>query len=154
LLPFAVAVIVASFSLATGPTGLIAVAALLMGVRPVLRTVVACGKVVGSHLALIAPILASGTMVLTSVFGVQSLASVLEAIRVRGAIGPSLSWFEEFVRYYYLMIPTVDGSLTRRLPVLLVLLCLVLVIASLLRRGKVPGAASGPAWRLVGVVVG
>ncbi len=154
LLPFAVAVIVASFSLATGPTGLMAVAALLMGVRPVLRTVVARGKVVGSHLALIAPILASGTMVLISVFGVQSLASVLEAIRVRGAIGPSLSWFEEFVRYYYLMIPTVDGSLTRRLPVLLVILCLVLVIASLLRRGKVPGAASGPAWRLVGVVVG
>src|SRR5699024_12251783 len=47
LLPFAVAVIVASFSLATGPTGLMAVAALLMGVRPVLRTVVARGKVVG-----------------------------------------------------------------------------------------------------------
>src|SRR5699024_4362518 len=137
LLPFAVAVIVASFSLATGPTGLMAVAALLMGgrpvlrtvvgrgeaggsspgvraavpagppgllavaarrlgLRPVLRTVVARGRVVGSHLAWIAPILASGTMVLISVFGVQSLASVLEAIRVRGAIGPSLSWFEEF----------------------------------------------------------
>src|SRR5699024_11303669 len=77
LLPFAVAVSVASFSLATGPTGLMAVAALLMGVRPVLRAVVARGKVVGSHLALIAPILASGTMVLISVFGVQSLASVL-----------------------------------------------------------------------------
>src|SRR5690625_1887862 len=56
MLPFAVAVIIASFSLATGPTGLMAVAALLMGVRPVLRTVVARGKVVGSHLALIAPI--------------------------------------------------------------------------------------------------
>ena len=93
-------------------------------------------------------------MVLISVFGIQSLASVLEAIRVRGEIGPNLNWFEEFVRYYYLMIPTVDGSLSRRLPVLLVLLCLIMVIGTLLRRGKIPGAASGPVWRLVGVVVG
>ncbi|MDX2357810.1 arabinosyltransferase domain-containing protein [Dietzia sp. PP-33] len=154
MLPYAIAVILASFSLATGPTGLMAVAALVMGIRPVLRTVVVRGREIGSRLALIAPILASGTMVLISVFGVQTLASVLEAIRVRGEIGPNLNWFEEFVRYYYLMIPTVDGSLSRRLPVLLVLLCLVVVIASLLRRGKVPGAASGPVWRLVGVVVG
>lgn len=154
LLPFAVAVIVASFSLATGPTGLMAVAALVMGLRPVIRAVVVRGRRVGSHLALIAPILASGTMVLICVFGVQTLAAVMEAIRVRGLIGPNLNWFEEFVRYYYLMIPTVDGSLTRRLPVLLVMLCLGVVLATLLRRGKVPGAASGPAWRLVGVVVG
>ena len=154
MLPFAVAVIIASFSLATGPTGLMAVAALIMGLRAVIRTVVVRGRVVGSYLALVAPILAAGTMVLISVFGVQSLAAVLEAIRVRGAIGPSLNWFEEFVRYYYLMIPTVDGSLSRRLPVLLVLLCLAVVIGTLLRRGKIPGAASGPVWRLVGVVVG
>ncbi|WP_010539913.1 arabinosyltransferase domain-containing protein [Dietzia alimentaria] len=154
MLPFAVAVIIASFSLATGPTGLMAVAALIMGLRAVVRTVVVRGRQVGSYLALVAPILASGTMVFISVFGVQSLASVLEAIRVRGEIGPNLQWFEEFVRYYYLMIPTVDGSLARRLPVLLVLLCLALVIGTLLRRGKVPGAASGPVWRLVGVVVG
>ena len=154
MLPFAVAVIIASFSLATGPTGLMAVAALLMGLRAVVRTVVVRGRQIGSYLALIAPVLASGTMVLICVFGVQSLASVLEAIRVRGEIGPNLHWYEEFVRYYYLMIPTVDGSLARRLPVLLVLLCLAVVIGTLLRRGRVPGAASGPVWRLVGVVVG
>ncbi|WP_314037539.1 arabinosyltransferase domain-containing protein [Dietzia sp. CH92] len=154
MLPFAIAVIIASFSLATGPTGLMAVAALLMGLRAVVRTVVVRGRVIGSHLALVAPVLAAGTMVLICVFGVQTLAAVLEAIRVRGEIGPSLSWFEEFVRYYYLMIPTVDGSLARRLPVLLVLLCLAVVVGTLLRRGKVPGAASGPVWRLVGVVVG
>jgi len=154
ILPFAVAVIIASFSLATGPTGLMAVAALVMGLRPMVRTVVVRGRRIGSHLALLAPVLAAGTMVLISVFGVQSLASVLEAIRVRGEIGPNHSWFEEFVRYYYLMQPTVDGGLPRRLPVLLVLLCLVVVIATVLRRGKVPGAAVGPTWRLVGVVVG
>ncbi|WP_295650682.1 arabinosyltransferase domain-containing protein [uncultured Dietzia sp.] len=154
MLPFAVAVIIASFSLATGPTGLMAVAALIMGLRAVVHTVVVRGRQVGSYLALVAPVLAAGTMVLICVFGVQSLAAVLEAIRVRGEIGPNLAWFEEFVRYYYLMIPTVDGSLSRRLPVLLVLLCLAVVIGTLLRRGKVPGAASGPVWRLVGVVVG
>ncbi|GLB63763.1 arabinosyl transferase [Dietzia sp. NCCP-2495] len=154
MLPFAVAVIIASFSLATGPTGLMAVAALIMGLRAVLGTVVVRGKRIGSYLALVAPVLASGTMVLICVFGVQTLAAVLEAIRVRGEIGPNLAWYEEFVRYYYLMIPTVDGSLSRRLPVLLVMLCLIMVIGTLLRRGKVPGAASGPVWRLVGVVVG
>ncbi|KAA0918100.1 arabinosyltransferase domain-containing protein [Dietzia sp. ANT_WB102] len=154
MLPFAIAVIIASFSLATGPTGLMAVAALIMGLRAVVRTVVVRGRRIGSYLALVAPVAAAGTMVLIVVFGVQSLAAVLEAIRVRGEIGPNLNWFEEFVRYYYLMIPTVDGSLARRLPVLLVLLCLILVIGTLLRRGKVPGAASGPVWRLVGVVVG
>ena len=79
-----------------------------------------------------------------------ALAAVLEAIRVRGEIGPSLSWFEEFVRYYYLMIPTVDGSLSRRLPVLLVLLCLAAAIAaaqssssdSLVMTGGTPSAGS------------
>ena len=154
MLPFAVAVIIASFSLATGPTGLMAVAALIMGLRAVIRTVVTRGRQVGSYLAFVAPVLASGTMVLICVFGVQTLAAVLEAIRVRGEIGPNLAWYEEFVRYYYLMIPTVDGSLSRRLPVLLVLLCLAVVIGTLLRRGKIPGAASGPVLRLVGVVVG
>lgn len=154
MLPFAVACIVASFSLATGPTGLMAVAALAMGLRQVLRTVVTRGAIVGSRFALVAPVLAAGTMVLTCVFGTQTLASVLEAIRVRGEIGPSMHWYEEFVRYYYLMIGTVDGSLARRLPVLLVFLCLAVVIATLLHRGRVPGAAKGPAWRLVGVVVG
>ena len=154
MLPYAIAVLLASFSLATGPTGLMAVAALAMGLRQVLRTVVTRGRRIGSWLALVMPVLASGTVVLICVFGNQTLASVLEAIRVRGLIGPNMHWYEEFVRYYYLMIGTTDGSLSRRLPVLLVFLCLAMVVVMLLHRGRVPGAAKGPSWRLVGAVVG
>ena len=154
LLPAAMACIIGSFSLAAGPTGLMAVAALLAGTRPVLAAVIARKRILGSWLALVAPIMASGTLVLVAVFGDQTLRSVLEAIRVRGAIGPSLSWYEEFVRYYYLMIQTVDGSVSRRLPVLLMLLGLFVVFGAVLSRGRVPGAAQGPTRRLVIVIIG
>lgn len=158
LLPAAIACIIGAFSLAAGPTGLMAVAALLAGARPVLGAVVARSRLLGGGLRgalpLVAPILASGTTVLVAVFGDQTIAAVREAIRVRGEIGPNLAWYQEFVRYYYLMIDTVDGSLGRRLPVLLTLLCLAVVIGVVLRRGGIPGAAKGPTMRLVVVVVG
>ena len=44
LLPAAVAVLVAAFSLAAGPSGLICVAALLAGSRPILQTIIARAK--------------------------------------------------------------------------------------------------------------
>ncbi|WP_333617770.1 arabinosyltransferase domain-containing protein [Dietzia sp.] len=158
LLPAAIACIIAAFSLATGPTGLMAVAALLAGARPILGAVIGRSRASGGGLRsivpLVAPILAAGTTVLVVVFGDQSIAAVREAIRVRGEIGPNLAWYQEFVRYYYLLIQTVDGSLSRRLPMLLTLLCLAVVIGIVLKRGGIPGAAKGPTMRLVIVVVG
>ncbi|NLU84781.1 arabinosyltransferase domain-containing protein [Rhodococcus sp. HNM0569] len=153
LLPAAIAVLVGAFTLAAAPTGLMCVAALLAGARPMIRIVVRRHRLVGT-LPLVAPILAAGTVVLVVVFGDQTLATVLEATRVRTIIGPNLEWYNDFLRYYYLFVPTVDGSLARRFAFLAMLLCLFTTLFVLLRRRRIPGAATGPSWRLLGVVFG
>ncbi len=80
--PAALAIITAAFTLGIQPTGLIAVAALLAGGRPLLRILVRRHRVVGTW-PLVAPLLAAGTVVLTVVFADQTLATVLEATRIR-----------------------------------------------------------------------
>src|SRR5699024_10952853 len=47
-----------------------------------------------------------------------------------------------------------DGGVARRFPVLLMLMCIAVVTAVMLRRGRVPGAAGGPSRRLLGVIAG
>src|SRR3546814_9551319 len=75
LLPAAMAVLIAAFSLAAGPSGLIAIGALIAGARPILQILIARGKRVG-FLSQIMPILAAGTVVLVAVFADQTLATV------------------------------------------------------------------------------
>lgn len=157
LLPAAVAVLVAAFSLAAGPTGLICVAALLAGSRPVLRTIIARatterGAVILRYAALLAPIIAAGTLVLVVVFADQTLSTVLEATRVRQLVGPDMSWFEERTRWDSLLSVNPDGSLARRFGVLAMLLCLAVGIVATLRRGRVPATARGPVTRILAVV--
>jgi len=153
LTPAALAVIAAAFTLGVQPTGLIAVAALAAGGRPILRIFVRRHRVVGSW-PLVAPMLAAGTVVLTAVFADQTLATVWEATRIRAAIGPSQAWYTENLRYYYLILPTVDGSLSRRFGFLITALCLFTAVFIMLRRKRVRGVARGPAWRLMGVIFG
>jgi arabinosyltransferase B len=153
LIPAALAVIAAAFTLGVQPTGLIAVAALVAGGRPILRIFVRRHRVVGTW-PLVAPMLAAGTVILTVVFADQTLATVLEATRIRTAIGPSQAWYTENLRYYYLILPTVDGSLSRRFGFLITALCLFTAVFILLRRKRVSGVARGPAWRLMGVIFG
>lgn len=151
LTPFALAIITAAFTLGIQPTGLIAVAALLAGGRPILRIVARRRAVVGIW-PLVAPLLAAGTIILTVVFADQTLATVLEATRIRTDIGPSQAWYTENLRYYYLILPTVDGSLSRRFGFLITVLSLFISMFIMLRRKRVPGVARGPAWRLMGVI--
>ena len=153
LTPAALAVITAAFTLGVQPTGLIAVAALVAGGRPILRILVRRHRLVGT-LPLVAPMLAAGTVILTVVFADQTLSTVLEATRIRTAIGPSQAWYTENLRYYYLILPTVDGSLSRRFGFLITALCLFTAMFIMLRRKRVPGVARGPAWRLMGVIFG
>lgn len=153
LTPAALAIIAAAFTLGIQPTGLIAVAALVAGGRPILRILVRRHHQVGTW-PLVAPLLAAGFVVLTVVFADQTLRSVLEATRIRGSIGPSQSWYTENLRYYYLILPTVDGSLSRRFGFLITALCLFTAVFIMLRRKRVPGVARGPAWRLMGVIFG
>jgi len=151
LTPFALAIITAAFTLGIQPTGLIAVAALLAGGRPILRILMRRKAVVGTW-PLIAPLLAAGTVILTVIFADQTLANVLEATRIRTAIGPSQPWYTENLRYFYLILPTVDGSLSRRFGFLITALSLFIAMFVMLRRKRIPGVARGPAWRLMGVI--
>ena len=91
---------------------------------------------------------------LTVVFADQTLATVLEATRSRTAIGPSQAWYTENLRYYYLILPTVDGSLSRRFGFLITALSLFTSMFIMLRRKRVPGVARGPVWRLMGIILG
>ncbi len=153
LLPAATAVIIGAFTLAAAPTGLMCVAALIAGVRPLTRIVVRRHREVGA-LPLLAPIAAAGLLVLVVVFADQSFAAVMEATRVRTIIGPNEEWWNDFLRYYYLMVQTVDGSLSRRFAFLVMILCLFTSLLVLLRRRRVPGVAVSPTWRLIGIVFG
>nr|WP_228789847.1 arabinosyltransferase domain-containing protein [Nocardia puris] len=153
LLPAGIAVLIAAFTLAAAPTGLMCVAALLAGIRPLVRIVVRRHREHGT-LPLLAPIAAAGLLVLTVVYSDQTFAGIQEANRVRQATGPNLAWYEDYLRYYYLFVETVDGSLSRRFAFLVMLLCLFTTMLVLLRRRRVPGIASAPTWRLMGIVFG
>jgi arabinosyltransferase B len=151
LTPAALAIVTAAFTLGIQPTGLIAVAALIAGGRPILRILVRRRRVVGLW-PLLLPLAAAGTVILTVVFADQTLATVLEATRIRTAIGPNQEWYTENLRYYYLILPTVDGSLSRRFGFLITGLALFASMFIMLRRKRVAGVARGPAWRLMGVI--
>ncbi|GAA3549435.1 arabinosyltransferase domain-containing protein [Amycolatopsis ultiminotia] len=148
LLPLCLGLTAAAFTLAATPTGLIAVAPFLVAARPLLKLV--RQRSGDGWLPMLAPIVASGLLVLVVVFADQTFATVTEATRIRTAVGPNLSWFQELVRYQLLFANLPDGSAPRRFPVLLVLLCTVTCLVVLLRRGRIPGAALGPSRRLIG----
>lgn len=153
LLPYAVAVITAAFTLALAPGGLMAVAALLAGVRPMVKAVVTRRRRDGL-VPMLAPILAAGTAVLFEIFAAQPLMPLLVGNQVATDVGPTLEWWEEPVRYYYLILPTADGTLTRRFGILVMILCLVVVLLRLLRRVHPNGVARAPIWRLIAVTLG
>ncbi|QNH96828.1 arabinosyltransferase [Corynebacterium anserum] len=166
LLPAAIGTILATLALSAGPTGLMAVAALLVSLSHIVRIAIrrlpalgaekgeSFGKIFTGMLAQIAPFLAAGTAILIGVFGDQTLRSVVEATRVRSTLGPSLPWYEEYIRYTALLEPTTDGSLTRRYAVLILFFSFGVVIASILRNGRVPGATRGSSTRLALVMLG
>lgn len=150
LWPTAVAIVIAMFSVTLAPQGLIALAPLLVGARGITRIISARRRVDGPAAALL-PLIAALSLVSVIVFRDQTLATVAESVRIKYVVGPTIPWYQEFLRYYFLTVEdSVDGSLTRRFAVLVLLLCLFGLIIVLLRRGRVPGAIRGPVWRLVG----
>ena len=95
-------------------------------------------------LAPLAPLAAACRLVFVVVFRDQTLATVAESARIKYTVGPTISWYQDFLRYYFLTVEeSVDGSLTRRFSVLLLLLCLFGMFTVLLRRGGLPGLAAG-----------
>ena len=149
VLPLLLALIAAAFTVAATPTGFIAVAPLLVAVRPLVALLRLHASAAGWW-AVMGPFFGAGLLVLIVIFADQTLADVLEATRIRTAIGPNLSWFQEPTRYEALFSNMPDGALARRFPVLLLLLCLGTSLVVLLRRGGIPGAGLGPSRRLIG----
>ncbi|BBY26533.1 arabinosyltransferase domain-containing protein [Mycolicibacterium sediminis] len=148
--PTALAIVVAVFCVTIAPQGLIAAAPLLVGGRRVAGTV-AARRPVDGLLAQLIPLAAAAGLIFVVVFRDQTLATVAESVRIKYAVGPSIPWYQEFLRYYFLTVEdSVDGSLTRRFAILILLLCLFGLLMVLLRRSNVPGTISGPVWRLAG----
>jgi arabinosyltransferase A len=150
LWPAAVAIIVAVFSVTLAPQGLIALAPLLVGARAV-AAIIRSRRAVDGLWAPLAALAASLALVFVVMFRDQTLATVAESARIKYKVGPTIPWYQDFLRYYFLTVEdSADSSLTRRFSVLVLLLCLFGMLAVLLRRGGVPGMARGPVWRLIG----
>lgn len=150
LAPAAVAIIVAMLTATLAPQGLIAVAALLTGSRAIARVIRRRRDTDG----LLAPLLvlaAALSLITVVVFRSETLATVAESARIKYKVGPTIAWYQDWLRYYFLTVESnPDGSMSRRFAVLVLFLCLFGMLVVLLRRGGVPGLASGPAWRLIG----
>ncbi|WP_414689596.1 arabinosyltransferase domain-containing protein [Nocardia sp.] len=162
LAPAAVAVLVAAFTITAGPSGIICLAALAAGIRPVARTVMrragdagSLGRRLLGYATLLAPLGAAGLLVLAVAFADQPLSAATEMRRVHHAIGPDVPWFQEYLRYQYLFQPEIDGSIGRRVGIFMMLAGLVIGVAVLLRRGgRIPLTAAGPSRRLLGATAG
>src|SRR5260370_11487403 len=77
----------------------------------------------------------------------------LPAGTCKSAVGPSLSWFDEHIRYERLFTTSPDGSVARRFAVLTLLLALAISVAMALRKGRIPGTAAGPSRRIIGMTI-
>ncbi|MGO4444385.1 arabinosyltransferase domain-containing protein [Mycobacterium sp. 2YAF39] len=152
LLPVAIAIIIGALTLFSGPTGIAAVGALLVAVGP-LKTIVAAHTSRFGYLALLAPILAAATVTIILIFRDQTLIGELQANTFKSAVGPSLSWFDEHIRYERLFTTSPDGSVARRFAVLTLLLTLAVSVAMSLRKYRIPGTALGPSRRIIGITV-
>ncbi|MBD0022243.1 arabinosyltransferase [Gordonia pseudamarae] len=163
LFPAALAALTAGLTLGVAPQGVVGVAILLVAARPMLHVLLERGQVrregrpgpdrqILPALSLAAPPAAAGMLVLVVMFREQTLATVYETIKIRWSVGPVIPWYQEFVRYYFVSVATDDGALARRVPLLLLLACLVVTVAVLLRRTSIQGLASGPVWRAIGGV--
>ncbi|WP_084524190.1 arabinosyltransferase domain-containing protein [Nocardia inohanensis] len=173
LLPYAVAILIGAFACTVGPSGIICVAPLLAGIRPLWRAIdhrakamsapvaAGAGLLTGlrarwvAYLALGLPLIAAGAVVLAVMFNDQPISAMFEMRRVHDLVGPNVHWDGEYIRYQYLFMPTIDGSMSRRFGMLMLWLGMAACAFVLLRKGgRIPFAAAGPARRLLGSSVG
>jgi arabinosyltransferase A/arabinosyltransferase B/arabinosyltransferase C len=126
VLPLLVGLLAAGLTLAVTPTGVIAFTPFLASLGPLIR--LARARTELRWAPLIAVTVAAGAAPLLVMFADQTFGAVAEATRVRTWIGPYLPWDQEIDRYSRLLEPTVlEGSLARRVPVLVMLLALAVL---------------------------
>jgi arabinosyltransferase C len=152
LLPVAIACIIGALTLFSGPTGIASIGALLVAIGP-LRTILHRRSKQFGVLPLVAPILAAATVTTILIFRDQTFAGESQASLLKRAVGPSLKWFDEHIRYERLFMASPDGSVARRFAVLALLVALAVVVAMSLRKGRIPGTAAGPSRRIIGITI-
>ncbi|ORV96247.1 arabinosyltransferase domain-containing protein [Mycobacterium kyorinense] len=152
LLPVAIACIIGALTLFSGPTGIASIGALLVAIGP-LRTILHRRTKRFGVLPLVAPILAAVSVTVILIFRDQTFAGEIQANMLKSAVGPSLSWFDEHIRYERLFMASPDGSVARRFAVLALLVALAVSVAMSLRKGRIPGTAAGPSRRIIGITI-
>lgn len=112
-------VLVGALTLPFSPNGLL-VAAPIVVFAPRLVAILRAGTADGrswiTHLMLLACL---GAVACTVVFADQTWDGLIVATDWHAFFGPSLAWYEEPVRYQYLLQADQEGSFAKRLPVLL-----------------------------------
>ncbi|RDI65343.1 arabinosyltransferase C [Nocardia pseudobrasiliensis] len=170
LLPYAFAIVIAAFSFTAAPSGIICLAPLIAGLRTAVRSGMARAREfadsgagqkiswwswVRGYGALVLPLIAAGTVMLVCMFGVEPLSAMFEMNRVHHAVGPADPWYNDYLAYQWLFMPTADGSIARRFAMVAMWLGLLACVFVLLRKGgRIPFTASGPAKRLLGITFG
>ncbi|MBV9721627.1 MAG: arabinosyltransferase domain-containing protein, partial [Mycobacterium sp.] len=152
LLPVAAACMLGGLTLFSGPTGIASIGALLVAIGP-LRTILHRRTRRFGLLPLLSPVLAAATVTLILIFRDQTFTGEVQASLLKSAVGPSLSWFDEHIRYERLFMASPDGSVARRFALLALLVALAVSVAMALRKGRIPGTAAGPTRRIIGVTV-
>src|SRR5271165_900120 len=152
LLPLAVACVIGALTLFSGPTGIASIGSLLVAIGP-LRTILHRRSKRFGYVALLAPILAACTVTIILIFRDQTFIGEAQANMLKSAVGPSLSWFDEHIRYERLFMASPDGSVARRFAVLALLVALAVSVAMSLRKGRIPGTAVGPSRRIIGITI-
>ncbi|MGL6236177.1 MAG: arabinosyltransferase domain-containing protein [Segniliparus sp.] len=143
LLPLGFAGILASLTLTCGPTGAMVYFTGILAARPLLRLAKGKAARLGSGEsrartilawgAILAPIVAAFCAVSLIGFWRISYGAFRAATTAKIVVGPYLHWYEEIARYQGLMGFSPDGAFSRRFPMLLTLLLLLVVAGTLWR---------------------
>ncbi|MGB3696863.1 MAG: arabinosyltransferase domain-containing protein [Gordonia sp. (in: high G+C Gram-positive bacteria)] len=153
LVPFALGIVAAAFTLTIHPVGAVAAVALVAALGPILKRLGYRRRRDGLA-PVVMPLLAAGLAVLYEIFADQPLGAIMEGVKAQGVVGPTNSWWTEAMRYYILLNPTPDGSIARRVGIFVTILATVLVVLVLIRKHGVPGVATAAVWRLLAMTAG
>jgi arabinosyltransferase A/arabinosyltransferase B/arabinosyltransferase C len=146
LLPLLSGLVVAGATLAVTPTGAVAFLPYLAAAVPILRL---CRSSALGLPALAVTAAACAGSALLLMFADQSLAAIGLANEFRAELPGSVPWYTEAGRWHTLLTQNADGSVARRMPVLLTLLAVVGIVWQRSSR-RLPEDVSGPvAGRLV-----
>ncbi|MEQ3537523.1 arabinosyltransferase domain-containing protein [Pseudonocardia tropica] len=136
LLPVALAALVAGLTLTTAPTGLVAIAVLLVAAPAILRLMV---RRRGAVPAMVGAVAGSVGLVVLVMFADQTVGAVRAGTAVRTAIGPNFPWSDEWTRYQALLKLQVEGAFGRRAAVLVLITALLVSATVLVRRRRIVG---------------